>query len=68
MNYDYEIEKRLKPENFQDDSIAEEASSLIAVLQDALDDLDRFSAKNDDIFNYQIDNINEAIKSCRKQL
>lgn len=68
MNYDYEIEKRLHPENFQDDSWAEEASSLIAVVQDALDDLDRFSAKNDDIFNYQVDNMNEALKSCRKQL
>ena len=76
INQDYELEKKYHPENFEVDieegvlneDDLQEASDLIAVLQDALDDLDRFSARHDDIFNYQVDDINNSLKSCRKQL
>ena len=68
MNQDYELEKRNAPENFQDDTWKEEADDLIDIVQDALDELDRFSVRHDDIFNYQVDEINNALKGCRIQL
>lgn len=66
-NYDSEIEKRAHPENFKEDTL-EQAADLIDVLEDALTDLDYYSARNDDMFSIEISNIEEQIKNLRKQL
>ena len=64
---DYDLEKKYHPENFEEDD-KEEASDLIAIIQDALDDLDKYSAYHDDIFNSEVYEIGELIKRMRQQL
>ncbi len=67
MDYDTEIERRSHPENFETDTL-EEASDLIAVIQDAVSDLSYFSVRHDDIFNGEIEQLEEQLNRCRKQL
>lgn len=66
-NYDSEVEKRAHPENFKLDNM-EEAADLIEELSDALSNLSYFSVRNDDIFNGEIDRMEQEVKNCRKQI
>lgn len=79
MNYDLELEKRYHSENFDNydadldpdvlnEDDLQEASDLIALLDDAVTDLDRFSVRHDDLFNSEIIELQELVKRCRKQL
>ena len=76
QNYDSEIEKRSHPENFEntqdtDDDTGidtQEANDILSVLQDANDDLDRYSVRHGDWFNSEVYEINELIKRARRLL
>lgn len=46
----------------------QKANWLIEELSDALDSLSYFSVRNDDIFNGEIERIEEEIKNCQKQI
>ena len=50
------------------DEQLKEANEIIDLLEDAIDEISHFSAYNDDIFNYEQDQLYELVKSCRKQL
>jgi hypothetical protein len=50
------------------EEMKKEVNKLIDSLQYALDDLGYWSVRHDDYFNYETDKIDEALKSCRRQL
>jgi hypothetical protein len=50
------------------EEMKKEANELIDALQYALEDLGYWSVRHDDYFNYETNEIDEALRSCRKQL
>jgi len=46
----------------------QEANELLDLLRYDLEDLSKFSAYNDDIFNGEIGRIEEEVKNCQKQI
>lgn len=50
------------------DENKELANNLIDLIEDAVKDLDKFSAYNDDSFNSQVDKFYELVKEARRQV
>ena len=46
----------------------QEANEYIDLLESAIDDINRFSVYNDDIFNAQVGRLEDLVKELRKQL
>lgn len=67
FDHDHEQEKRYKPENFETDA-KEDAHDLIDIIDDAVQNLDRWSVDHDDVLNSEVLEMFELIKRCRRQL
>lgn len=50
------------------EELRKEAHELIDLIEDAITDLSYFSARNEDIFNGEIDRMEQEVRNCRKQL
>lgn len=66
-DFDYLVEKRYHPENFQEDT-REDAFDIIDVIEDGVDDLSKYSVYHDDCLSSEVIEMYELIKRARRQL